>query len=305
MNGFLTRAYNEITIIANGRLVKSSTNAKLLDEMAYYDAIEKTDLAYYFPRQLPAPEIPDMYSMCLEYYPYPSLGEYVTHDIPSPWTQVVVYLLGSVDQFRSIVSKAPPYPGHIIEMYVKKTMREMEALVATRPDLQPILLSPEINGQLGFDRIWPDVSEYIHENMLNYTPSVIHGDLCFNNILWSPEGIIRFIDPRGSFGAKGIYGDIRYDVAKLYHSIHGRYEFLISDKFDIVDNKVVFPQSNAIDEIQSKFDEMFFPHWSRKEIALIAGTIFIGMAARHYDGPKRQHAMYLIGVDLLNQAMEM
>jgi hypothetical protein len=65
---------------------------------------------------------------------------------------------------------------------------------------------------------------------------VMHGDFCFNNILYDLHGgIVRLIDPRGSFGDKcpGIFGDCKYDLAKLAHSGIGRYDYLVNGLFSL------------------------------------------------------------------------
>ena len=146
--------------------------------------------------------------------------------------------------------------------------------------------------------------------MLHFTPSVIHGDCCFSNILYGPDAnIIRFIDPRGSFGKKGIYGDIRYDVAKLYHSVDGTYEAFIRDKFGVTQNKNKYElhvkDTGEISWAKNEFEHIFFPEFDKKEIKILQGCIFIGMCARHYDSLERQRAMYLTGIRLLNEALEL
>ena len=64
----------------------------------------------------------------------------------------------------------------------------------------------------------------------------MHGDLCFNNILYDPYGgTIRLIDPRGQMSSDSgsNSGDIKYDLAKLAHSgIYG-YDYLISGLFEL------------------------------------------------------------------------
>ncbi|PZW50513.1 phosphotransferase family enzyme [Humitalea rosea] len=64
--------------------------------------------------------------------------------------------------------------------------------------------------------------------------TVMHGDLCFSNMLYdSRVQRIRVIDPRGYVtpGETSLYGDIRYDMAKLSHSIIGRYDHIISGRY--------------------------------------------------------------------------
>lgn len=59
---------------------------------------------------------------------------------------------------------------------------------------------------------------------------LIHGDCTFSNLLLRENEEPVFIDPRGYFGHTKLYGDARYDWAKLYYSIVGNY-----DRFNVGD----------------------------------------------------------------------
>ena len=52
----------------------------------------------------------------------------------------------------------------------------------------------------------------------------IHGDCTFSNLMVRDDNTPVFIDPRGYFGFTELYGDVRYDWAKLYYSIVGNYD---------------------------------------------------------------------------------
>lgn len=52
----------------------------------------------------------------------------------------------------------------------------------------------------------------------------IHGDCTFSNMMIRESGEPVLIDPRGYFGFTELYGDVRYDWAKLYYSIVGNYD---------------------------------------------------------------------------------
>lgn len=58
----------------------------------------------------------------------------------------------------------------------------------------------------------------------------IHGDCTFSNLMLRENGEPVLIDPRGYFGYTELYGDARYDWAKLYYSIIGNY-----DRFNLKD----------------------------------------------------------------------
>ena len=66
---------------------------------------------------------------------------------------------------------------------------------------------------------------------IKYT--VIHGDCTFSNTLVDDKNRVWFIDPRGTFGGSKIYGDPRYDWAKLYYSAIGNYDKINSKKFSV------------------------------------------------------------------------
>jgi thiamine kinase-like enzyme len=52
----------------------------------------------------------------------------------------------------------------------------------------------------------------------------IHGDCTFSNMMVRENGAPVLIDPRGYFGYSELYGDVRYDWAKVYYSIAGNYD---------------------------------------------------------------------------------
>ncbi|MCH5249295.1 MAG: NTP transferase domain-containing protein [Lachnospiraceae bacterium] len=54
--------------------------------------------------------------------------------------------------------------------------------------------------------------------------SFIHGDCTFSNMMVRESGEPVLIDPRGYFGYSELYGDVRYDWAKIYYSIAGNYD---------------------------------------------------------------------------------
>lgn len=90
--------------------------------------------------------------------------------------------------------------------------------------------------------------------------SVIHGDFCFSNILYDFRAEeVKTIDPRGMTpnGEQTIYGDIRYDVSKLSHSILGLYDWIIAGYYhmEILDFNITLrlAEENCHKEIQHAF----------------------------------------------------
>ena len=74
--------------------------------------------------------------------------------------------------------------------------------------------------------------QYYEKNNLG-KKKMIHGDPVFTNIIINIYGKIKLIDMRGTVGDKlTIYGDWLYDWAKMYQSIIGYDEILLSKIID-------------------------------------------------------------------------
>jgi len=309
------RAYNTFELRPSGLIKKSSPTERLADEIGYYRIVGRDiNKSIFFPR-LVASQIGNPNWILMERYGYKNLGQYLVGRAGSvpDWAELYAQLAITLSQFEMFTDTQPSNSAYIIDMLITKTEREMKALADARPDLASMFTRDTVtlNGVVltNFHKIWPEVSKYIMSDMLEYNSSMIHGDMCFSNILYE-DGIMKFIDPRGSFGKKGIFGDIRYDVAKLYHSVDGGYEFLINDEYELVtieDQYTLHYSCHSIKAAaQQEFENMFLRGaFNKKHIKIIEGCIFIGMAARHYDSTLRQKAMYLIGVRLLNEAMKL
>ena len=140
--------------------------------------------------------------------------------------------------------------------------------------------------------------------------SITHGDLCFSNILFDPNYyIFKLIDPRGSFGDIGIYGDPRYDIAKLRHSIVGMYDFMVAGFFDLrqqANNNFSFKINsiNSAITLEKYFDlcvEKFA--YKLSEIKLIEALFFLTMIPLHSESLPRQKAFYLTAIKKLNEVI--
>ena len=116
------------------------------------------------------------------------------------------------------------------------------------------------------------------------------------------------MDPRGGFGVKGIYGDPRYDIAKLRHSVCGLYDFIVYDMFDLKYGKDGFTgqiYTNGATDISRGFDQMLLAEgYNIVEIRFIEGLLFISMVPLHQESKKRQLMMYLTGLKLLNEVFQ-
>lgn len=132
---------------------------------------------------------------------------------------------------------------------------------------------------------------------------ILHGDFCFSNILFDSRlDNIKVVDPRGlnEGGEITSYGDLRYDLAKLTHSVIGLYDFILAGAFDL-DYVLNEDQSNfnllihtdeRIKAIQEVYMARFFwGNTSPKSTIPLTVLLFLSMLPLHSDDRKRQLAL--------------
>ena len=104
-----------------------------------------------------------------------------------------------------------------------------------------------------------------------------------------------------------IYGDIKYDLAKLRHSFSGHYDFIVSDLFKIeepAEGQYFYSvyTEDYHEQIAKYFDEALSKKgYNLWEIKFIESLLFLSMLSLHTNNPARQKAMYVTGVRLLNE----
>ena len=306
------REFNELTIDAVlGTITKRSSNTeKLIDEINYLRLLP-AELAVLFPRVLSYSTEWDDPWVTMEYYGYPALAEvFVFENVdPGIWEQIFIHL-------RDIMMKGfgqlqRPLPdGTLRRMYLEKTRQRLETLEGPAELLTLVSRKGtiNINGREveNLPQMWRRIESEVERLDSAALGTVIHGDLCLSNILYDLRSrICKLVDPRGNFGDSGIYGDQRYDVAKLYHSVYGLYDFITNDLFKIAVNghqvTLDIRSSPRHQQIRERFERVFFQGFDRREVLLITALLFASMPALHYDAPQRQCAMYVRSLQLFDE----
>ena len=128
--------------------------------------------------------------------------------------------------------------------------------------------------------------------------TLMHGDLCFSNLLYdSRVRRIKAIDPRGLVGDRPtIYGDLRYDLAKLAHSIVGRYDQIVAGRCrSTVDGRDYHLEFEAIAcqaWLEDALSDLVVDGVGGLSTPVRAVTcgLFLSMLPLHADRPDRQAA---------------
>ena len=316
------REFNELVVNEKNVITKRSDDTStLINEINWYNQIPN-QLQPYLPRLYNwSTDVQDTY-VEMEYIGYPSMSDlqlYGSHG-NHIWDNMFHRLFEMLAEFRQFNAdkSQSAIQNSLKEIYLTKTQRRLDTLYESGC-IDPLFDSGSvrINGSSypSVSTILDQLSDLVYSNGLIDRDqfNVIHGDLCFPNILYDPRnGILKLIDPRGEFGEFTIYGDPRYDVAKLRHSIVGHYEHLINGRFSTLYD----PTSATIDyEIyttedqetrESHFDALLESQHgiSLETVKLIEGLLFLSMVPLHADSLSRQQCMLAQGIEKVTPFLE-
>jgi dTDP-glucose pyrophosphorylase len=307
------REFNELAVDPVLSLItkRSRMKAKFVDEINYLRLLPR-ELAVLFPRVVDFSIDWEDPFITMEYYGYSTLAEaFVYENIDAGiWENVFRHLFAILT--GPFMKYQRPLTATVVrDFYLKKTRDRIDQLAGSEMlmKLKNASGGVRINGKLrpSVNKVWPRIEADVARLAEGAQGGIIHGDLCFSNVLYDLRSqVCKLIDPRGSFGAAGVIGDPRYDVAKLYHSVYGLYDFITNDLFHVRDGEngefiVDIRQRSSHRQVLERFERVFFPHYERRDILLITGLIFAGIPALHYDKPERQVAMFARAMEIFGE----
>ena len=167
----------------------------------------------------------------------------------------------------------------IHEAYYKKTMdrlAEIEDLVPFAREKEIVVNGKRCRNVYYHKRELEQKLEALVRNCDRF--HFIHGDCTFSNLMVRENGEPVLIDPRGYFGFTELYGDVRYDWAKLYYSIVGNY-----DRFNLKEFQLDIGETEVSLQIASNgwedMEEDFFALTGAdmEEIRLLHAVIWLSL----------------------------
>lgn len=170
----------------------------------------------------------------LEYLHLAALNElYVFGRLPERvWARIFRAADAFLRTAHAVPLDQPPPLDAIRQAYRDKTLSRLEAYARTAGcdlDAGWILNG---TGAPSLRVIAEQASEAVEAGMPE--PSFLHGDFCFSNILFDfRAGRVKTIDPRATDanGRPSRFGDLRYDIGKLAHSVLGLYDHIVAGHF--------------------------------------------------------------------------
>lgn len=300
---FLTtqRYFNDVEIENN--IVKKSSklfSKKIQAEINWYINLPSS-LAIHTPKLLDYDLDPHTNYYNIQYLNYPSLSEiFVFGKLRlSSWKKIFNSISDVLDNFSNFTPNSD----------ILKTLN-MNHVYKASIRFEQFLRTNDINENMKCKyngKKFPSLKQIIKITSEYITPfaskdcSLIHGDFCFSNIFYdNRSNLIYLIDPRGMDFDENItgYGDRRYEIAKLYHSIIGRYDHIIANQFHLsinsaLDYDLEFFDNKYYNDISNEFllSNNHYIQYNDPVIKAIAILIFISMLPFHNDNYYRQNAI--------------
>lgn len=312
---FSARDFNSITVeTQKGLLTKTSTKIqKLEDEALWYKNLPE-ELKILSPRLIGFSKDIKSASLVQELYGYPSLQElYLSGEVNiEDWRYILEKLFELHKLFEDYTT--PNNETALKWLYFDKTKERLNELEKQNTYWSNLINKDYeyINGKKfkSISALQKDIENFAVLLSKNGTQTIIHGDYCFSNILFdSGNYVFKLIDPRGRLNAEAtIYGDPRYDIAKLRHSVVGLYDFIVQGLYEYKELKNGFEYkilaTNDYSILETIFDNCSKQNnFNTTEIKFIEGLLFLSMIPLHKDDFNRQKIFYLKAVELLNEVL--
>lgn len=312
------REFNHISIDrCRGILRKTSDDKeKFIGEIKWYLKLP-TDVEYVSPRIFDYSTSYDAPYVSMEYYAYHTLHELYLYGALNErqWVDIFERVRFVCNDFRRYSVVDAGLQAALADMYLTKTLQRLEKLRGENQFSSFFYQPVTVNGKtyVCMDSICRGLTQWIPRNLYDVKEfTLIHGDLCFTNIMVDNDfSFIKLIDPRGKFGAYDIYGDPRYEIAKLLQCVDGKYDYIIKELFDIefdISKSIIhytIKDDKRDYDIRSLFLSAFCDEIGSdlKKIELIEALLFFSMIPLHNESYEQQLVMLATGLDILNRVI--
>lgn len=296
---------------ANSVVYKISKEISITErELFFYQNIP-AELSSWFPRLVSSRIEPHLAYIAIEMVDGDDLSKIYMRGETEDWERIFAEINDCLASFQG--PDVSGDSGISLDRFVidKTRQRVLDFLSNTGPDFSQALRSGklEVNGrQIGdIEKVLAALERWA-TRLQSARPSFMHGDFCFNNLLWTGSGLF-LIDPRGGMG--GVLsnsGYVLYDVAKLAHSVVGGYDVIIAGDYSCETRgnslayEINFPPNYGY------ICGMFFDlcdnlSLSSEDVLVLMSTLFLSMPPLHADDPVRQKVMFAHGLSLCTQLL--
>ncbi len=269
-----SRSFNTVVSKNKHEFVKSSTNAaKLASEACLYQNAPR-EVKSYFPNVIEYNGV--QASLTMENIRSINLRDLYVYIDRSFDTWVKVFQ--EVKKFNTLASGQVPVPyaknDDFWKFLYKKTLERTRDIRTTEvhnflSEFQGVLSLLQERGPLD---------------------SFYHGDLHFANMFYCfTYGDLKLVDPRGEF-----VGNALYDIAKLMHSVYGRYDWIDGEFYRIEADGSVTIYDRGTDEVRRAFEFVYSEYLDNYgyELFMLTASLFLTMIPLHTHSQTNQQLYY-------------
>ena len=316
----LTRVFNELTYEDHILVKSSADSAKMRAEAHWFEHLP-APLRLHVPRYAGRIEREHRAGYGLEYLYAPLLSDLsVFGALPlMSWLEILRACFAFVDKCQA--HHPPPGSPEASPEFARQFYHEV-IVDKTRQRLQAFCAQSglSIDSRLTLNGIrHPPLAE-LADNLIACVPPTTpdqvrfwHGDLFFGNMFYDfTAQRVMCIDPRGQLGGGQVclWGDLRYDLAKLAHSIVGHYDKILQGRSTLEvdpDDPLAWTFSVDTQAHAAEIADIFFAHLRKSgqgeisEILALTALLFLSMLPLHHDSPERQRHLLAMGLTLAEQ----
>jgi hypothetical protein len=241
----------------------------------------------------------------VEHINAPNLGQFcVSEDLTTlEWDAIFTFLIELLTKFDQPDEYASAWK--LEEIFINKGIDRVSKIYSL--EVQKLYVSEfTLNG-----KILPPILESITsaKKIVSGLPggvAVLHGDLCFSNILYEKNiNKVTVVDPRGGFSEPSIYGPVIYDVAKLAQSVYGRYEQIVEKEYNLSKNgsnySLEIDRPKTYDYLENLYRQILkIFNVDEATVKTLAGLLLVATPSLHLDDDNRALALALRGAELLS-----
>lgn len=312
------RAFNDLVYEDHMLVKQSSDTGKMRAEAHWYENLPPA-LCLHVPRYGGRVERDHKAGYRVEYLYAPLLSEVAAVGaLPLPsWLEIISACLEFVGKCHAIrppegsPEASPDFAARFFQdMIVGKTWSRLAAFC----DQSGMSLDDRITLNGTENPPLRDVAQALIDRVPPTRPEQMrfwHGDLFFGNMFYDfTAQRVMCIDPRGqtASGAFCLYGDLRYDLSKLSHSIVGQYDRILLGRSRLAEEgrgrwrfEVDSPPGQAdLEEIYLDFVAETCGTCPEELLALTA-LLFLSMLPLHSDRPDLQRHFLAAGLGLFGR----
>jgi hypothetical protein len=231
------RVFNSLDFdLKAGWVTKRGVSEKIRQEIEWFVSVPNS-LRHYVPD---VKKLKDKSSYAIQYIPSIPLNEHWISENPNRdfWIDLLVSLEDMLGNFSCVTENLT-----LEEVVVSKRSVYVEKVTERGLALSNIANGSSSDDLCGLDSDYLDAliskiagsvlcAGEVASNLPSW--SFIHGDLCFSNIIYDQiSDNPKLIDPRGSFGKSGIFGDPTYELLKLSQCILSDYDYLAANLYSL------------------------------------------------------------------------